>query len=123
MQWFYLTVVLLFAAATMIFALENVQAVTMSFLGLSIRAPLALLAAVAYVHYLVAAYSHWCVNRSKVPARAGRDRSNRQDHQSQLEQSGMLQVCDWRQLKVNSPTVEPWICGDVLGPSSLAPSG
>jgi uncharacterized integral membrane protein len=34
MRWFYLTVVLLFAAATMIFALENVEAVTMSFLGL-----------------------------------------------------------------------------------------
>jgi hypothetical protein len=28
-----------------------------------------------------------------------------------------------RQLKVISPTVEPWICGDVLGPNSLAPSG
>jgi uncharacterized integral membrane protein len=49
MRWFYLTVVLLFVAATMIFALENVEAVTMSFLGLSIRAPLALLAAVAFV--------------------------------------------------------------------------
>jgi uncharacterized integral membrane protein len=50
MRWFYLTVVLLFVAATMIFALEHVEAVTMSFLGLSIRAPLALLAAVACVH-------------------------------------------------------------------------
>jgi len=50
MRWFYLTVVLLFVAATMIFASEHVEAVTMSFLGLSIRAPLALLAAVAYVH-------------------------------------------------------------------------
>jgi lipopolysaccharide assembly protein A len=47
MRWFYLTVVLLFVAATMIFASEHVEAVTMSFLGLSIRAPLALLAAVA----------------------------------------------------------------------------
>jgi putative membrane protein len=49
MRWVYLTVVILVVAATIIFVLQNVEAVTMSFLGLSIRAPLALLAAVAYV--------------------------------------------------------------------------
>jgi uncharacterized integral membrane protein len=41
--------VILFAAATIIFVVQNVQVVTMSFLGLSVRAPLAVLAAVAYV--------------------------------------------------------------------------
>ncbi len=49
MRWVYLTVVVLFAAATIIFIVQNVQVVTMSFLGLSVRAPLAVLAAVAYV--------------------------------------------------------------------------
>ena len=49
MRWVYLTVVVLFAAATTIFVVQNVQVVTMSFLGLSVRAPLAVLAAVAYV--------------------------------------------------------------------------
>jgi lipopolysaccharide assembly protein A len=49
MRWFYLTLVVLFAAATIIFVVQNVEVVTMSFLGLSVRAPLAVLAAVAYV--------------------------------------------------------------------------
>jgi putative membrane protein len=49
MRWFYLTLVVLFAGATIIFVVQNVEVVTMSFLGLSVRAPLAVLAAVAYV--------------------------------------------------------------------------
>jgi len=49
MRWVYLTVVTLFVAATLVFVFQNVEAVTMSFLGLSIRAPLAVLAAVAYI--------------------------------------------------------------------------
>ena len=49
MRWVYLTVVALFAAATIIFVVQNVEVVTMSFLGLSVRAPIAGLAAVAYV--------------------------------------------------------------------------
>jgi uncharacterized integral membrane protein len=49
MRWVYLTVVVLFAAATIIFVFQNVGVVTMSFLGLSVRAPLAVVAAVAYI--------------------------------------------------------------------------
>jgi uncharacterized integral membrane protein len=49
MRWVYLTVVVLFAAATIIFVVQNVEVVTMSFLRLSVRAPIAVLAAVAYV--------------------------------------------------------------------------
>jgi len=49
MRWVYLTVVVLFVAATLIFVFQNVEAVTMSFLGLRVRAPLAVLAAVAYI--------------------------------------------------------------------------
>ena len=49
MRWFYLTIVILFAAAMLIFVLQNFDLVTMTFLGFRIRSPLALLAAVIYV--------------------------------------------------------------------------
>jgi putative membrane protein len=49
MRWFYLIVVILFAAATLIFVLQNFDQVTMAFLGLRLRAPLAVLAVVVYV--------------------------------------------------------------------------
>jgi uncharacterized integral membrane protein len=48
MRWIYLAVIILFAAATLIFAVQNLEIVTMSFLGLHARAPLALLVAVVY---------------------------------------------------------------------------
>jgi uncharacterized integral membrane protein len=49
MRWVYLTVIVLFVAATLLFAIQNFQIVTMSFLGLNARAPLALLVAAFYV--------------------------------------------------------------------------
>jgi len=49
MRWIYLAVIVVFAAATIIFALQNFETVTISFLGLNARVPLALLAAVAYL--------------------------------------------------------------------------
>jgi uncharacterized integral membrane protein len=49
MRWLYLTIVVLFAAGIVIFAIQNLDLVTMSFLGFSLRAPLALLAAIVYV--------------------------------------------------------------------------
>jgi lipopolysaccharide assembly protein A len=49
MRWIYLAVIILFVAATTIFALQNFEIVTMSFLGLNARVPLAVLAAVAYL--------------------------------------------------------------------------
>lgn len=48
MRWIYLAIVILFAVATIIFAFQNLERVTMSFLGLSTRAPLAVLVAVVY---------------------------------------------------------------------------
>ena len=48
MRWFYLAIVIVFVAATLIFVLQNFDIVTMGFLGLRIRAPLALLVAVVY---------------------------------------------------------------------------
>jgi uncharacterized integral membrane protein len=49
MRWIYLAVIILFAAATIVFALQNLEIVTMSFLGFSARVPLALLAVVIYL--------------------------------------------------------------------------
>lgn len=49
MRWIHLTVVALFGVATVIFAIQNLEAVSMSFLGFSVRAPLAVVALVVYV--------------------------------------------------------------------------
>ena len=53
MRWIYLAVIILVAAATIIFALQNLEIVTMSFLGFNAHLPLALL--VGAVHLLSAA--------------------------------------------------------------------
>ena len=49
MRWFYLAVIIVFAAATLLFILQNGDLVNVSFLGLSFRAPFAILIAIAYV--------------------------------------------------------------------------
>jgi putative membrane protein len=49
MRWIHLSVILLFALATVVFALQNLRVVTMSFLGFSAHAPLAFLIAIAYL--------------------------------------------------------------------------
>jgi len=49
MRWIYLAVITLFAAATVIFALQNFEIVTMSFLGFNARVPLAPLVVVTYL--------------------------------------------------------------------------
>lgn len=49
MRWIYLAVIIVFVAATSIFALRNFEIVTVSLLGFDARVPLALLVAVAYL--------------------------------------------------------------------------
>jgi uncharacterized integral membrane protein len=49
MRWIYLVIIILFAAATIIFSLQNFEIVTVSFLGSNARVPLALLVAVVYL--------------------------------------------------------------------------
>ncbi len=49
MRWFYIAVIVLLAVATLVFALQNFEIVTMSFLGFKLRAPLAVLTIVVYV--------------------------------------------------------------------------
>jgi lipopolysaccharide assembly protein A len=49
MRWIYLGVIILFAAATIMFALQNFEIITMSVFGFDARVPLAVLVAVAYL--------------------------------------------------------------------------
>jgi len=49
MRWVYLTVIILFAAATILFALQNLEIATVTFLGFNARVPLALLIAGVYL--------------------------------------------------------------------------
>jgi lipopolysaccharide assembly protein A len=49
MRWLYLAVIIVFAAATAIFAAQNLDIVTISFLHSNIRLPLALLITIVYV--------------------------------------------------------------------------
>jgi putative membrane protein len=48
MRWIHLGIIVLFAAATITFALQNFDIVTMSFLGFNARVPLALVVAITY---------------------------------------------------------------------------
>lgn len=48
MRWIHLAVIILFAAVMVIFALQNLQVVTIAFLGFAARAPLALLVPIIY---------------------------------------------------------------------------
>jgi uncharacterized integral membrane protein len=49
MRWVHLTIIILFAAATLIFGLQNLKSVTVSFLGLNIGAPLVVVIFVVYL--------------------------------------------------------------------------
>lgn len=49
MRWVYLAVIILFAAATIIFAVQNLETVTISFFRLNISAPLAVVTIVVYL--------------------------------------------------------------------------
>ena len=49
MRWIYLAIVLIFAAAVLIFLFQNTQFVSVAFLAFAMSAPLALVVFVAYV--------------------------------------------------------------------------
>jgi lipopolysaccharide assembly protein A len=49
MRWMYLAIIIVFVAAIVIFAVQNLEIITTSFLGLKVRAPLALQIAVVYL--------------------------------------------------------------------------
>lgn len=49
MRLLYLAVVILFGAGIVIFAFQNLERVTMSFLGFNLSAPLAVVAVIIYI--------------------------------------------------------------------------
>lgn len=63
MRWFHITLIAAFAAATLIFAVQNLQSVTVSFLNFSISAPLAFLIAVIYLLGMITGGSLWALIR------------------------------------------------------------
>lgn len=63
MRWAHITVIVIFVAATLIFALQNFQIVTVAFLGLRFSAPLALWVAVIYLLGMATGGSTWALMR------------------------------------------------------------
>lgn len=49
MRWVHLTIIVLFAAVTLIFAFQNFASVTVAFLGLSLHVPVIILVLIVYV--------------------------------------------------------------------------
>lgn len=71
MRWFYMGVIAILAAAIVIFALQNLQTVTVAFLGLRLNAPLAVLVAVVYVLGMATGGSLWALFRWAVEGYKG----------------------------------------------------
>ena len=63
MRWIHLTVIVLFAVVTLVFALQNLQTVTIAFLGFSVSMPLALQAIVIYLLGMATGGSLWSLLR------------------------------------------------------------
>jgi lipopolysaccharide assembly protein A len=70
-RWVYLIVIIVFVAAIVMFAIQNLELVTMSFLGFSVRSPLAVLAVIVYVLGAITGGSLFALLRKSV--RATRD--------------------------------------------------
>ena len=66
MRWVYLVLIVLIAAATLLFCVQNRDLVTMSFLQFGIRAPLGVLALVVYVLGAVTGGSLYALLRKSV---------------------------------------------------------
>ncbi len=49
MRWVHMAIIVLFVAAMIVFVVQNRGAVTMSFFGFSVRAPLAVISALVYL--------------------------------------------------------------------------
>jgi uncharacterized integral membrane protein len=63
MHWIHTGVIVAFLAATLIFAFQNLESVTMSFLGFRISAPFAFVALVLYLLGMVTGGSVWALMR------------------------------------------------------------
>ena len=69
MRWIYLTMIVLLAAATIIFAVQNLETVSVSFLSFSVSVRLANLIFLVYISGAVTGGSLFALLR-RLPARA-----------------------------------------------------
>jgi len=72
MRWFHLAVIILFATTITIFALQNLQSVTVSFLRVSAQMPLAFLVAIIYLLGAVTGSSLFALLRRALGRARGR---------------------------------------------------
>ena len=72
MRWFHLAVIIVFAAVTAMFAMQNFQTVTVSFLRLSAQMPLAFLVAIIYLLGAVTGSSLFALLRRSLGRARGR---------------------------------------------------
>jgi len=63
MRWMYIAIAAVLALVTVIFALQNLQSVTVSFLRLQLSAPLAVLIVIIYVLGMATGGSAWALMR------------------------------------------------------------
>lgn len=63
MRWVHVAIIVLFAGAILVFAVQNFQSVTMSFLGFSLRLPMALMAVIIYLLGMATGGSLWSLLR------------------------------------------------------------
>ena len=63
MRWMYVAVIAVLALVTLIFALQNFQSVTFSFLRLQLSVPLALLVIIVYLLGMATGGSAWALVR------------------------------------------------------------
>jgi putative membrane protein len=63
MRWMYVAVVAILVLVTLIFALQNLQSVTVSFLRLQLSSPLAVLIIIVYVLGMATGGSAWALMR------------------------------------------------------------
>ena len=63
MRWVYMAVIIVLVVAALIFAVQNFQSVTVSFLGLRITAPHAFLVAIIYLLGMITGGSLWALTR------------------------------------------------------------
>ena len=71
MRWFHLAVIIVFALATLIFAVQNLQTVTITFLGFSMSLPLALQAIIIYLLGMATGGSIWSLLRNSMSYHEG----------------------------------------------------
>jgi lipopolysaccharide assembly protein A len=66
MRWLYLVAICLLAITTLVFAIENMEVVSIDLLWFGVRLPLALLIVVVYIVGMATGSSFWALIRRSV---------------------------------------------------------